>query len=232
METQSLPFNALVIGASGGIGAAVVEALENSPRCAGVRTLSRSHDRFDITDETAIAAAADTLAADGAVFDLIFDATGVLVSDGERPEKAFSELNPAAMAAAFAVNAAGPALLMKHLAPLLSKDRKSVFATLSARVGSIGDNRLGGWMSYRASKAALNQLVRCAAVEFARKNPNAVIVALHPGTIETSLTRAFAKGRYTATPAEAARNMLAVLDSLTPAESGGFFDYAGKEIPW
>ena len=136
------------------------------------------------------------------------------------------------MTAAFATNAIGPALLFKHFTRLLPLKSRGVFATLSARVGSIGDNRLGGWMSYRASKAALNQIVRCAAIETGRTRPQAVIVALHPGTIETALTERYAHGRYTATPAEAADQMIAVLDGLTPDMSGEFMDYAGEKIPW
>ncbi len=221
--------NCLVIGASGGIGAAVCDFLQRSK---GVETLSRRADGFDLQNEESIESAAAQYQEAGKSFDLIFDATGVLEAGGDSPEKSFLALRPYAMAHAFAINAIGPALLFKHFAPLLTKDNKSVFATLSARVGSIGDNRLGGWISYRASKAALNQIVRCAAIEIKRIRPKSVVVALHPGTIETPLTRQYAKGRYTATPSEAAGQMLTVLNNLEPNDTGKFFDYAGKEVIW
>ena len=133
----------------------------------------------------------------------------------------------------FALNAIGPAMIMKHVLPLLPRSGKAVFATLSARVGSIGDNRLGGWYSYRASKAALNQLVRTAAVELARRSPEALCIALHPGTVATSLSAPFsAAGLEVHTPAAAARHLLAVVDKLTPEANGGFFDWRGQPVPW
>ncbi len=220
-----------MLGASGGIGSAVARAL----REAGydqVEGLSRSLDGFDVRDEASLARLAEGIAAGGLRYQLIFNAVGALEGAGRRPEKAFSELEPEAMVDAFAVNAVGGALAFKHFAPLLAQKERSVFATLSARVGSIGDNRLGGWTSYRASKAALNQIVRCAAIEITRSRPDAIVVALHPGTIETELTRKYARGRYTATPDEAARQMLTTLSNLSPADTGGFFDYAGEPIVW
>ena len=137
------------------------------------------------------------------------------------------------MAEAFAINAIGPALLMKHFLPLLPRGGKSVFATLSARVGSIKDNRLGGWYSYRASKAALNQFVRTAAVELGRSHREALCVALHPGTVDTPLTSPFRKaGLEVQSPDTAAGRLLAVIDRLGPADSGGFFDHRGDDVPW
>ena len=218
---------ALVIGDSGGIGAAVARAL--AARGAEVRGLSRSRDGLDLTDEARVARAAAALEGP---FDLILDATGALEIDGRGPEKALAQIDPAAMAAQFAVNAIGPALLLKHLHDRLPRDRRAVFATLSARVGSIGDNRLGGWISYRAAKAALNQIVRTAAVEIARKRPGAIVVALHPGTVATPLTARYAGAHPTVPPETAAENLLAVLDRLTPADTGGFFAWDGKAIPW
>ena len=216
-----------MIGATGGIGAAIFRALEASG--AEVVPLSRSRDGLDLTDEATIARAAETL--DGP-FDLIFDATGALVIDGAAPEKTIAAIDPVAMTAQFALNAIGPALLLKHLHPLLARDRRAVFVTLSARVGSIGDNSLGGWISYRASKAALNQIVRTAAIEIARKRPEAVVAALHPGTVRTDLTAKYAGNHPTVSPDEAAANLLAVIDGLTPADTGGFFAWDGKPIPW
>lgn len=199
-------------------------------RLSRATLLSRSADGFDLTDEASIASAAARL--DGRSFDFIFIATGVLESGGARPEKSFAELAPEAMARVYAANAIGPALAFKHLAPLLPAKGRSVIAFLSARVGSIGDNRLGGWMSYRASKAALNQIVRCAAIELRRTRPEAIALTLHPGTIGTALTEKYAGGRFTATPEECAENLLRVCAFATPEMSGRFFDYDGAEIAW
>jgi NAD(P)-dependent dehydrogenase (short-subunit alcohol dehydrogenase family) len=215
----------LLIGASGGIGSALAEALA----ATDVTALSRSVDGLDLTDEASVAASAARI--DGP-FDLIFDATGALEIDGIGPEKTLDAIDPRAMAAQYAVNAIGPALLLKHFATKLATDRRSVFATLSARVGSIGDNRLGGWYGYRAAKAGLNQIVRTAAVEIARRRPQAIVLALHPGTVETALTEKY-RGRYpVVTPAEAATNLLAVIAARGPEDSGGFFAWDGKKVPW
>ena len=221
-----------MIGASGGLGAAVARTLKNDPACAAVMTLSRSANGLDLASERSAAAASTRLSEDGAAFDLIFNASGVLEIDGAGPEKAFRNIDADIMLKAFAVNSVGAAMALKYFAPLLARKRRAIFATLSARVGSIGDNKLGGWVSYRASKAALNQIVRCAAVEYSRINKESVIAALHPGTIKTPLTEKYARGRYTASPEESAEKMLTVLSALTPDQSGGFFDYAGEAIPW
>ena len=225
---------AVVIGSTGGIGAAMVEALGQSGAFAGVVGLSRtSEPAIDLLDEPSIVRAADTIRARQMDLRLVFDATGFLHGSSFTPEKSLSALTPEHMAHAFAVNAMGPALLMKHFLPLLPKQGKSVFATLSAKVGSIGDNRLGGWYSYRASKAALNQLVHTAAIELARRKPEAVCVALHPGTVDTGLSSDFAKtGLKVRRPAEAAALLIGALDRLTPAETGGFFDFRGDTLPW
>ena len=137
-----------------------------------------------------------------------------------------------AMRKVFDINTIGPALIAKHFLPKMRKNAKSVFAALSARVGSIGDNRLGGWYSYRASKAAANQIVHGAAIEIGRKRKEAVVVALHPGTVATGLSEPFAAERDRFTPAQSAGKMLAVLERLTPDDSGGFFAYDGSPIPW
>lgn len=229
---QGITFSALVMGASGGIGEAIAEALRHDERCTDLTTLSRQGDGVDLTRESSIADMAKRLSDDGRSYDLIINAAGALEIDGHGPEKAFQEIDPAIMARAFEVNTIGGALFLKHFLPLLKRDKRAVFATLSARVGSIGDNGLGGWMSYRASKAALNQIVRCAALEAKRGNKQAIVIALHPGTIETPLTEKFAKGRYTANPQECAYNLLGVAASREASHNGGFFDYAGKEIPW
>ncbi len=215
----------LLIGASGGIGAALAEALAGTD----LTTLSRSVEGLVLTDEASVAAIAARI--DGP-FDLIFDATGAREIDGIGPEKTLDEIDPRAMAAQYAVNAIGPALLLKHFATKLAKDRRAVFATLSARVGSIGDNRLGGWYGYRAAKAGLNQIVRTAAVEIARRRPKAVVLALHPGTVETALTAKYLGRHPAVTPADAATNLLAVIAARGPEGSGGFFAWEGAPIPW
>ncbi|MBL8462020.1 MAG: SDR family NAD(P)-dependent oxidoreductase [Thauera sp.] len=224
---------AVVVGGGGGVGAAVVAALREAGGHDEVLALGRrSSPVLDLLDEASIAAAAAAVRARG-VPTLVFDATGFLHGAGMEPEKSWRELDAAHLAHAFAINAIGPALLMKHFLPLLPRDRRAVFATLSARVGSIGDNRLGGWYAYRASKAALNQLVRTAAVELRRSRPQAICVALHPGTVDTGLSVPFAKsGLQVQAPAEAAARLLAVIEGLGPGDSGEFFDHRGEPVPW
>jgi len=159
-------------------------------------------------------------------------ATGVLDGAGVPPEKTLNSLTAPAMAAQFAVNAIGPALVLKHLPRLLPRERRAVVAVLSARVGSIGDNGLGGWYSYRAAKAALNQIVHSAAIELSRRRKAAICVALHPGTVRTRFTQAYQSSHKTVAPKEAAQNLLAVIDRLDPDQTGGFYDWAGKPVPW
>ena len=196
----------------------------------GARGLSRRSDPpVDLADEPGIAAAAALLGRE-APFTRIIVATGALVIDGRGPEKRLAELDPAAMARAFAINAIGPALLLKHFTGLLPRRGRCVFATLSARVGSIGDNAMGGWYSYRASKAALNQMVRTAAVEVARQRPEAVLLALHPGTVRTSLSAPFTKADQGSTAQEAAVRILSVMDNATG--TGAFLDQNGRTVPW
>ena len=230
----SLPqgYRALVIGASGGIGSALVELLRADSNCGDVKTLARGFDGFDLTNENSIAEAAARLSSDGDTFDLVFVATGGLTLFGKGPEKSLRAISPEAMAMQFAVNAIGPALTLKHFAPLLPRGRRCLFAALSARVGSIEDNRLGGWISYRSAKAALNQIVRTAAIEIQRTAPQSVVVALHPGTVATRLTAAYAGGHETVPPHVSAGQLLTVLDGLSPAESGRFFAYDGTTVPW
>ena len=216
----------LVIGASGGIGAALVAALAHRGEVVG---LSRSVNRLDVADEASIVSILGAL--DG-TFDLIMVASGALEINGNRPEKSLRGLSPAALAEQFAVNAIGPALILKHALRLMPRDRPCHFAALSARVGSIGDNALGGWYSYRAAKAALNQLMHTAAIEVARSHPLTVVAVLHPGTVATGFTKDYVANRVTVTPDQAAINLLAVLDALTPADTGSFFDATGTRIQW
>ncbi|WP_331498078.1 SDR family NAD(P)-dependent oxidoreductase [Paracoccus sediminilitoris] len=219
---------ALVIGATGGIGAALCDRLRDAG--ADVTGLSRSADGLDVTDPDTLHDHAARLS--DRRFDLIFNATGALVVGGHQPEKTMDAVDAQAMAAQFALNATGVALVIAHFAPLLASDRRSVLASLSARVGSIGDNGLGGWVSYRAAKAAQNQIIRTAAIEYRRRNRHAILVALHPGTVETPLTARYAARYPTITPDDSARALLAVIDSLTPDDTGSFRDWKGQVVPW
>jgi NAD(P)-dependent dehydrogenase (short-subunit alcohol dehydrogenase family) len=214
---------ALVIGASGGIGQAVTQALRYSGD--EVVTLSRSAEGLDVTDAGSVDA---VLGGVSGPFDLIFVAVGVLGT----PEKSLDAIDAGAMAEVMAVNAIGPALILRHLPRLLPRSGRSVCAVLSARVGSIGDNRIGGWYSYRASKAALNQIVHGAAIEVGRSHKDSIVVALHPGTVQTAFTAEYAGRHKTVTAQEAAGNLLGVMGGLTVEQSGGFFDYAGAVVPW
>ena len=230
---DSLPdqFHALVIGASGTIGAAFVDLLSASPRCASARGLHRrSQPRLDFADETSVAEAAQSLA-NGPRFHLIINAAGVLHTDQFMPEKRLADLTTLQMQATFEANTFGPALLLRHFVPLLDRER-AIMAMLSAKVGSIGDNRLGGWYSYRASKAALNMLVKTAAIEVARTQQHSVLVALHPGTINSRLSKPFRGESIGRAAHDAATDMLGVLDALTPADSGAFKSYNGEHLPW
>jgi NAD(P)-dependent dehydrogenase (short-subunit alcohol dehydrogenase family) len=224
---------AVVFGASGGIGGALVEAIRTADRFAHVVEFSRSTSpSIDLLDEASLERAA-AFAADMGDLRLVIDATGFLHDDRQGPEKSWRQLDAVNLARSFALNAIGPALIMKHVLPRLPRSGKAVFATLSARVGSIGDNRLGGWYSYRASKAALNQLVRTAAVELARRSPDALCIALHPGTVATALSSPFAAtGLEVHLPSTAARHLLAVIDQLAADANGGFFDWRGQTVPW
>jgi NAD(P)-dependent dehydrogenase (short-subunit alcohol dehydrogenase family) len=190
--------------------------------------------QFDLADEASIAAAAGTVTIPPA---LVIVATGILhdPSRSIAPEKTWRALDGAAMAQVLAINTIGPALIAKHMLPCLPRDRRSVFAVLSARVGSISDNRLGGWHAYRASKAALNMLVANFGIELARSHPKAIAAALHPGTVASALSAPFRQSTSDNplfTPAEAAQHLLGVVDRLTPTDSGGLFAWDGQRLPW
>ena len=234
---------ACIFGASGGIGAALVAELAASGEFAAVYTGSRRPARanaanivpfgYDLCDEATIAAAAADIASD-APLDLVIVATGVLHRDGRfAPEKSLRAIDAAAMAEIYAINTIGPALIAKHFLPLLHRDRRALFAAVSAKVGSISDNRLGGWHSYRASKAALNMLVQNFAIELQRRNPQGIAVTLHPGTVDTALSKPF-QGNLPAgqmsDPAQCAVQLLQVLENLTPTDSGGLFAWDGTRL--
>jgi len=224
---------AVVIGASGGIGSAIAARLQKDGAYERVIRLSRSSKPpLDLLAEETIADAARYCAGLGEVR-LVIDATGFLHNDDAMPEKSLRDLDADRLACNFALNAIGPALLMKHFLPILPRDGRTVFATLSAKVGSIGDNRLGGWYGYRASKAALNQLVRTAAIELARTHRQALCVAVHPGTVDTQLSAPFAKaGLALQMPQAAAAAIVAMIDGLRGDANGGFFDRSGERLPW
>lgn len=229
MTSLAEGYRALVIGSSGGIGSAVATLLAADERCSEVVGLSRSADGLDITDEASVQ---DALARLKGEFQLIFCATGALTIDGVGPEKALKQLSADAMMKQFALNALGPALVLKHVAARLPRRERGLLAFLSARVGSIGDNHLGGWVSYRASKAALNQIIRTASIELGRTHPQAVLAALHPGTVATSLSAGYAGDRDRFRPEDSARKLLAVLDGLRSPQSGSFYAYDGSRIEW
>jgi len=225
------PCQAIVFGAKGGIGAAIMRALV--ARAEISQSIGFGRSELETTSEASIEAAVTKIKATGIATRLIVVATGFLHDQTHMPEKSLKELSSEALVRSFEMNTVGPALLMKYFLPLLPRHGRAVFATLSARVGSIADNDLGGWYSYRASKAALNQTIRTAAIELRRSRPQAICVALHPGTVATPLSAPFAKsGLDVRSPETAANDLLNVIARLTPEANGGFFDHRGEAIPW
>ncbi len=225
-------YRALVIGASGAIGQAFVDALQNDPRCTHVEALSRAQGSgFDLQDTAAMAAQAAALAARGP-YHFMVDATGTLTIDGVGPEKSLAALQPDILARSFALNAIGPLMVLRHFAPLLAAG-PSMYAKLSARVGSITDNHKGGWYGYRASKAALNMYLQTAAIELQRKQPALRVVALQPGTVRSGLSQPFSAGvAKLLEPADSVQGMLGALQALPARQGAHFVDYQGQEIPW
>jgi NAD(P)-dependent dehydrogenase (short-subunit alcohol dehydrogenase family) len=244
------PLSAVVLGGRGGIGEAFVDALTASAAVDQVYATSRDEGwcaerpddpkatrvPLELTDEGCVERLADRLREDGVTPRVIVNCTGLLHADGLRPERTWRELDAEAMGRAFAVNAIAPALAIKHLVPTMPRREAAIFATLSARVGSIGDNRLGGWYSYRASKAAQNMIVKTAAIEAATRHPKLRIVALHPGTVASDLSAPFTKrlapGHAVFSPTQSCDYLCEVLAGLTVADSGGFFAWDGAPIPW
>ncbi len=226
---------AAVIGATGGIGREMALLLEREGFAAVVRLGRSGGDiSLDLEDEASIGAAARTLAACAGTrpVRLVLVASGLLHGPGIEPEKSLGAIDGAALDRLFRINATGPALCLRHFSPLLARSGPAVIAALSARLGSIGDNRLGGWIGYRASKAALNMIVRTAAIELARSRPDAACVALHPGTVATPLSAPFrARGPGVLAPADAARRLLAVLDAVDPEASGRCLAHDGSVVP-
>lgn len=247
--TNTLPslgdnLRVIVIGASGGIGKAIIGELSRVSQVNHIYALSRKEQSFsslkvtplpfDFTDEDNIKATASTLGESGK-FNLIIVATGFLHNQDIRPEKNMRALSLKNLETNFAVNTFGPALTAKHFLPLVHKNKKTVFAVLSARVGSISDNRLGGWYAYRASKAALNMIIKTLAIEYNRRMKESIIIGLHPGTVDTALSKPFqrdvAQGKLFSSK-QSAQKLLTVIDQLSPADSGYLLDWAGVKIPF
>lgn len=241
----------LVQGASRGIGLGLVKALLHDD--AGLRVIATCRDpdraesldalacdrlsicRLDVTEPARIDALASDLKQDDIRLSLIVNAAGVLHGEGFGPEKKLEDLNAGVLERVFAVNVFGPALMLKAFRPLMAREGKAVFAAISARVGSIADNRLGGWYAYRASKAALNQVIRTAGIEFGRRNRNAIAAALHPGTTDTGLSEPFqanVPARKLFSVEQTCGYLLSVIDDLTEGDNGGFFAWDGKPIEW
>ena len=246
MTLQSLPdgYRVVVFGASGGLGSAFVRALCSDERCAEVYAGSRRENhvaadkvrsfRFDLEDEGSIDAAVNRCTQDGPLH-LVIVATGVLHADSIKPEKTWRSLTPLSFHSAFSVNTIGPALIAKHVLGHLAKNEKAAFVALSARVGSIADNRRGGWHAYRASKAALNMLIRTLAIELALVNKGALCVGLHPGTVDTDLSKPFLGGSnplQVFSTAQSVDRLLRVIDHLSPTQTGRLFAWDGSEIPF
>ncbi len=241
-RTSSLTMNAVIFGANGGLGSALIRELVTRDEYDAVFAVSREQTALtgaislfaDPLDEASLDQVAQEISDRGRCH-LCIVATGLL-SDGEtvRPERSFRDQSHSAFEQVFAVNTVAPALIAKHMLPLVPKDERSVFAALSARVGSLSDNRLGGWHAYRASKAALNMLIKNYAIELSRKSREFIAVGLHPGTVDTPLSKPFQKNvpsQQLFTPEHSARCLLDVLSKLTPADSGKVVDWAGMEIP-
>ena len=219
---------ALVFGASGGIGQAFSRFLENKLGSENVVKISRSFDGFEISDEEKIFKLSESI--EGS-FNLIINATGVLQTTQEGPEKTINVVKQKSMIDMMTINAIGPALLLKNFSKKLDKTKFSVFVNLSARVGSITDNRLGGWISYRSSKAALNQIIKTSSIEINRRNKNAICVGLHPGTVKTRFTEKFQNTTETISPDESVKMMMNVVENLSVDDNGYCFAYDGKVIP-
>jgi len=231
MNVLNKSFKAIVIGASGSIGSAFVDALEEDPFCEKVIGIHRhSEIAINYHQPESIAQASQMLANHGP-FQLVIVATGILHSKEWSVEKKLADLNPSQLQDIFAINTVGPALVMKEFSNLMDKNGSSM-VILSAKVGSIEDNRLGGWYSYRSSKAALNMIIKTASIELKRTKPNVCLIAMHPGTVNSNLSKPFGGESIGQAPEQAAKMMLNVIRELTPDQSGSFLSYKNEVIPW
>ncbi|MFT6496800.1 MAG: SDR family NAD(P)-dependent oxidoreductase [Alphaproteobacteria bacterium] len=236
--------NIAVIGSSGGIGNALVSAMESTVNVKNIIHIARSNSKtstkqnclhIDLLDEETIINCSNKISEIYKDLDIIINASGFLHDNDHKPEKSYKMIDAAYLEKSFRVNTFGPFLLAKHFIPLLRKDRKSIFSCISARVGSIEDNQLGGWHSYRASKAALNMLLKNLSIELKYTNKHAICVGLHPGTVDTNLSKPFPKSRshYNVfTPNESSQHLISVINKLEPKDSGNTYDWAGKRIPF
>ena len=238
--------NVAVVGAGGGIGRALVDCLSLDDNKPNIIALNRSDIRrsgwkglfkaLELENESSIKEAAEFIKCKMGNLSAVIVATGLLHDDtGIKPEKSWNSLDPYSIERVYRVNTVGPALVAKYFLPLLDNNCKSVFACLSARVGSIADNNLGGWYAYRASKAALNMVLKNLSIELHRKNKSAVCVGLHPGTVSTKLSKSFSNNvspKSIVSPEQAAVNLLSVLNDLTVSDSGKIFAYDGCIIPY
>lgn len=225
-------FRALVVGSSGALGQAFLNHFESDARCAQAFGLSRlTHPGFDLNDSDSVAQAARAMAPLGP-FHIIVDATGALTIDGVGPEKSLKALNAEQFMRALHINTVGPAMVLQHFAPLLAPG-VAIYAKLSARVGSISDNRSGGWYSYRASKAAMNMVLQTAAIELQRRNPQWQFVALQPGTVRSALSAPFAAGvKQLLEPETSVAGMVRAMTLLPISAGAQFIDYTGQAVPW
>ncbi len=224
---------AVVIGNSGSIGSAIEKELSDQGFKNIIGFNRSSNPRLDLLNEETIAQSAQFIKDQNIPVSLVFDATGLLHDDNNMPEKTYKNIDQIFMRKNFEINVMGPALIMKYFLPLLDKEEKSIFASISAKVGSISDNRYGGWYSYRASKAALNQMIKTASIEMKMKNQNAICLAIHPGTVESKLSKPFQKNDLTIqSPQESASNIFKILTSSTSKDTGSFYNWDGKIIDW
>ncbi len=224
---------AVVIGNSGSIGSAIEKELSDQGFKNIIGFNRSSSPRLDLLNEETIAQSAQFIKDQNTPVSLVFDATGLLHDDNNMPEKTYKNIDQIFMRKNFEINVMGPALIMKYFLPLLDKEEKSIFASISAKVGSISDNRYGGWYSYRASKAALNQMIKTASIEMKMKNQNAICLAIHPGTVESKLSKPFQKNDLTIqSPQESASNILKILFNSELSDTGTFYNWDGEKIEW
>jgi len=234
--------NIVVIGASGSIGSAFVREFIKIDNTR-IYALSRSGTNFnnpkvvnyhiDIEDEQTIIRAINFITQEVNTIDIVIVATGALCIGEITPEKSIKQLSINNFNKLFAINTIGPAIVAKHFIPKLDKEHRTIFAAISARVGSIGDNKKGGWYSYRASKAALNMIMKNISIETSRTHPKCIVTMLHPGTVNSPLSSPFRSNLIAEnifTPAESVIRMIRVIDTLTPSDSGGFFSWERKQI--
>ena len=225
------PFRALIIGSSGTIGSAFIELLQSNPSCSEVVGVHRhSEYPLDYQNPSSIEGCASSLSAKEPL-QLIINTIGVLHSKDWMPEKKLDDVNAEQLMELLKINTIGPALTIRHFSKLLDRNH-GIMVTLSAKVGSIEDNRLGGWYSYRASKAALNMLIKTASIELARTKPNVVLIAMHPGTVNSRLSKPFRGEQIGRPPLDAVTDMFTVIENLTIEDSGSFISYSGEKLPW